>query len=366
MFERSLIIDKEMGVTSNSLKTLERILKIVSEDYFKGQPVKIYEFRNEIQFERAESQEFFCPDARDMVEIGFYIKSPSVSGLGGPSFWIPLGKDYMNLTDKDGGEGTSGYETAIALIYKYLNHHPRIIVDPQKRKDFTFINDFRALDEFMDSLEVKEVVEEPFSVQNKLMNDLGFGNFSFVVLDIETTRNLKSPKYILGSTWDFYNGMKVWEEAPVVDLLEYCYQYDKIVTYNGEAFDFKVLSPYGPQAIEVILRDKSADLYKSIKKSVASERKYTRKGELTLANVAFATLGSCKWECYYRPDLERRREPLDDGLIDHCIRDVEMTRDLFFYILENHHLYHISRNEMEEGRLLKRIPLGGFMKSLNL
>lgn len=64
-------------------------------------------------------------------------------------------------------------------------------------------------------------------------------------------------------TWDQVNGFRVWYEQDVVALLAELNKFTQILTYNGDRFDFKVLSHYGPVTA---LKKKSVDLLAFIKK----------------------------------------------------------------------------------------------------
>jgi hypothetical protein len=117
----------------------------------------------------------------------------------------------------------------------------------------------------------------------------------------------------------------------------------------------KVLIKNGKESVDEILKTKSIDLYKIISKTQA--HMYSGTGELTLANVAFATLGLCKSEVYHELDIEKRGLPIDEGLIDHCVRDVEMTKELFFFMLKHHRVYHITSRAILDKKMVVPIDL---------
>src|SRR5512139_3116950 len=50
----------------------------------------------------------------------------------------------------------------------------------------------------------------------------------------------------LVATWDQQQGMRVWYEEDAARLLQELENFEPIVTFNGERFDFRVLSAYGP------------------------------------------------------------------------------------------------------------------------
>lgn len=380
-----LIVDQASGAPDASLKTLETVLKLLAIEQAKGQPIKIFELHED--------------DPSPL--IGFYLKSPNIRGVINHSFWVPDSKKYSELEIQDGGSGTAAYTKAISMIYRYLTHQPRIVVNMGRDNIFSFISENRPdtmkngffqrlsmayrffkhqpriadineehlntlfldayyVDQAISSLEIKEVIEEDETILPKIMRGLyPWLDFSFIVLDTETTRDLRSPVYEIGCTWDFYHGTRVWHENEVELLIEECSRFDKIVTYNGEQFDFKkVLKKHDPEKIQDIMERRSIDLYKAIRDSFEDSRRYRMKGELTLANVAFATLGLCKSGVYHEPDIEKRALPIDEGIIDHCARDVELTKELFFFMLNNHHVYYISYWGMRDGKMVDYITLG--------
>ncbi len=379
-----LILDQKSGAPDASLKTLEQTLKLLAVEQAKGQPIKIFELRED--------------DPNPL--IGFYLKSPNIKGIINHSFWVPEGKTYSNLKTCDGGSGTLAYSQAVSMIYRYLTHQPRIVVNMGRGNFFSFTSeshsdtvkqgffqrlsmayrffkhqptiedineehlntlflDANYVDQAISSLDIVDIIEEDETVLPRIMRGLyPWLDFSFIVLDTETKGDLKSPVYEIGCTWDFYYGTRVWYENEAELLIDECSRFDKIATYNGEKFDFeKVLKKHDPEKVEDIIERKSIDLYKTIRDSWERPKAYRRRGELTLANVAFTTLGLCKSEVYHEPDIERRVLPIDEGIIDHCARDVELTKELFFFMLDNHHVYYTSHWGMRDGKMVDYITL---------
>jgi DEAD/DEAH box helicase domain-containing protein len=94
------------------------------------------------------------------------------------------------------------------------------------------------------------------------------------------------------------------------------------VTFNGENFDFKVLSAYGPVDF---LKSKSTDMLAIMSKKLGFRVK--------LESVAQATLGRGKTgtgkesvDWWQSGDPEKRRM-----VAEYCKKDVELTRDLYFF-----------------------------------
>ncbi len=127
-------------------------------------------------------------------------------------------------------------------------------------------------------------------------------------------------KVALAATWDESNGMRVWYEQDVGKLLAEATNFQKLVTFNGENFDFKVLSAYGP--VDPLYRI-SLDLLVVLSRKMGFR--------VRLDSVATATLGrgktgsgteSVQW--WRSGDLALRQK-----VVDYCVMDVELTRDIY-------------------------------------
>ncbi len=127
-------------------------------------------------------------------------------------------------------------------------------------------------------------------------------------------------KVALVVTWDKANDMRVWYEQDVPKLLAEIDGFQKVVTFNGENFDFKVLSAYGP--VDSLFR-KSTDMLVVLSRKLGFRVK--------LDSVATATLGrgktgsgteSVQWWRSGDPALKQK-------VVDYCKMDVELTRDVY-------------------------------------
>jgi DEAD/DEAH box helicase domain-containing protein len=160
--------------------------------------------------------------------------------------------------------------------------------------------------------------------------DFSGGKGDILVLDVETQflsdeipggwGAVDKFKVALVVTWDKTNDMRVWYEPDVPKLLAEAENFKKIVTFNGENFDFKVLSAYGSIAP---LEQRSLDILVDIKNAL--------KFRVKLESVARATLGRGKtgsgtesvfW--WRSEDPEQRQK-----VVDYCKMDVELTRDIY-------------------------------------
>jgi len=168
------------------------------------------------------------------------------------------------------------------------------------------------------------------------MKNLAFefsaGAKTAIVLDLETQYlshevpggwgALELLKVALVVTWDERHGMRVWYEDSVPALLRELGNFAPIVTFNGEGFDFKVLSPYGP--VESLYA-RSIDILAHLKRRLGFRVK--------LESVAQATLGrkktgtgteSVEWWRSGEPALRQK-------VVDYCKADVELTRDIYLF-----------------------------------
>ncbi len=165
-----------------------------------------------------------------------------------------------------------------------------------------------------------------------LMFDFSGGQDHPLVLDVETQylteqvaggwTAVEKLKVALVVTWDEKNGMRTWYEEDVPRLLMELRNFQPIVTFNGENFDFKVLSAYGPVEF---LRSRSTDMLAIMSKKLGFRVK--------LESVALATLGRGKTgtgkesvDWWQSGDPEKRRM-----VAEYCAKDVELTRDLYFF-----------------------------------
>ncbi len=162
--------------------------------------------------------------------------------------------------------------------------------------------------------------------------DFSGANTGPLVLDVETQylsdevaggwSAVHKFRVALAVTWDQQNGSRVWYEEDVQRLLLEAEKFEIIVTFNGENFDFKVLSAYGP--VEGLYR-KSTDMLAVLSKRLGFRVK--------LDSVALATLGRGKigsgTECV---DWWRSGDPIQrQKVVDYCKMDVELTRDIYLF-----------------------------------
>jgi DEAD/DEAH box helicase domain-containing protein len=176
----------------------------------------------------------------------------------------------------------------------------------------------------------------PGSMKNLSFDFSGGGNNDVLVLDVETqflTEEIPGGwdaidrlKVAVVVTWDSAHGARSWYEEDMPALLAEIDKYRWIVTFNGERFDFQVLSAYGP--VKHLL-PKSIDLL-----ALLADRLGFR---VKLDSVALATLGRSKTGSgtesvlWWRSGDPKQRQKV----VDYCKTDVELTRDIYLFGKEN-------------------------------
>jgi len=160
--------------------------------------------------------------------------------------------------------------------------------------------------------------------------DFSGGKGDVLVLDVETQylsdevaggwSAVDKFKVALVATWDAANGMRVWYEQDVPKLLAEAENFQKVVTFNGENFDFKVLSAYGP--VDSLYR-KSVDMLVVLSRKLGFRVK--------LDSVAMATLRrgktgsgteSVQWWRSGDPALREK-------VVEYCKMDVQLTKEIY-------------------------------------
>ncbi len=305
----------------------------------------------------------------ETARVGFYVNMGEHGFIVRPYYMVPRTIAYLDLMLGDGDDKTEGYRRAIALLYKYLNHIPRHIVG-FREEEYDSVSGL-SLERMLESRPAT-VVEETDAVNSRLLYDLGFDHYlSFIVMDISTPiadLDKMLPDFNFAVTWDFYHGMRTWEQASrLVDVLN---SFDKVVTYGGNRFDLRVLEKYNNPGSIRILDRRSVDLnkvvyntfqmnnvrsysnrYRNLGVILKPDSKSSDKGKLSLDKVARATLNYGA--------LKKDGRPVGD-VYRCCERDVELTRDLFFHMLE-HSVFSYYENG-EETKLYVRDRLDNMMR----
>ncbi|MEN8258361.1 MAG: DEAD/DEAH box helicase [Thermodesulfobacteriota bacterium] len=125
-----------------------------------------------------------------------------------------------------------------------------------------------------------------------------------------------------GETEDFL----VFREGEMTELLDYLCERELVVGFNNKRFDNRVLSAYGKANLHLV---PTIDLLEEVKNRLGYRLSLDRLAEKTLgAQKSADGLQALKWY----------KEGRIDKIITYCRQDVEITRDLFLFALENNYL----------------------------
>jgi DEAD/DEAH box helicase domain-containing protein len=165
-----------------------------------------------------------------------------------------------------------------------------------------------------------------------------------VYYDIETQRsasevggweNMRLMRVSVAVTWSQEDGFRRWDEAKAKELIEYLSRHERVISFNGDGFDSKVLSFYGDVS-EITKR--SLDLATALKKNLGHR--------LRLESVAQPTLGAGKTADGLTA-LRWWKEGKIELIAEYCEQDVKVLVDLFKFMRTHGFLrYHdLSGNE---------------------
>lgn len=174
----------------------------------------------------------------------------------------------------------------------------------------------------------------PFS-EDVVPSSLFLRNRHFLVIDIETQRTFQEVGgaenyHLLGvSVACAYDSktdqMLSFRENELQKLFDLC-EDRLVVGYNIRGFDLPVLASYGLKTGDLDVFDLMYDL-----------ETLTRQRFLKLENVAKGTLGVGKSADGLQA-IEWWREGKIDKIIEYCIQDVKVTRDIFAFGRQNGHI----------------------------
>jgi DEAD/DEAH box helicase domain-containing protein len=150
-----------------------------------------------------------------------------------------------------------------------------------------------------------------------------------IYLDIETLRlsheveggwgNIRQFGVAVAVTWDKDNAFRSWFEDDVARLIAELGAFTRIVTFNGNRFDFEVLRGYA--AVDAI-RGLSFDVHEVLHKQLGHRIK--------LESLAKDTLGSAKSGTGIDA-VAWWREGKKEQVVQYCQMDVALLRDLVEY-----------------------------------
>ena len=162
-----------------------------------------------------------------------------------------------------------------------------------------------------------------------------------VFLDVETLRLSHEVKggwssiarfgLAVGVTWDPRNQFRRWFEPDVKSLVEELDRFDRIITFNGERFDFEVLRGY--HQVDS-LYDKSLDLLADLHSKLGFRIKLDDLAEETLGRMKTGDgLEVVRWW----------REGQREKACKYCENDVQLLVDLVKFAREKKYVVVNSR-----------------------
>lgn len=157
-----------------------------------------------------------------------------------------------------------------------------------------------------------------------------------IYLDIETLRlsheieggwkNIKAFGVAVAVTWDERHSFREWYEDDAAGLIEELGRFPRIVTFNGERFDFEVLRGYAPvEALYPHSLDLLADLHRKLGFRVKLDR------------LAHETLGAAKSGSGLDA-VAWWRQGQQQKVAEYCRQDVQLLVDLVKFAREKGHV----------------------------
>ena len=163
----------------------------------------------------------------------------------------------------------------------------------------------------------------------------------YLVLDIETRKLVQEVKGGWDNIKDFGLAIAItmkpdeewnWWDEPIVDeLIKELEQAPLVITFNGIRFDYEVLQPYGLKP--EILYPKSFDILAQFER-IKGHR-------VSLDSVAQATLGEGKSGDGTQA-VKWFREGKIDKVIEYCKQDVDLTKQIYEFILDYGYVHYLS------------------------
>lgn len=187
----------------------------------------------------------------------------------------------------------------------------------------------------------------------------------FLVFDLETQRsaqdvggwgNIAEMKMSVGVVWDSSkDDFCIYLEDEVMDLIRHLKSGPRVIGFNHLGFDYTVLSGYYSEAHErrQILNElkqlKNLDLLTDIKNRIGKRIKLESIARPTL-NIGKSADGMLALQ-WYKEFIEGDTDKLQK-IIDYCVQDVAVTRDLFLFGLNNSRILYEDRLEG-----IKKLPV---------
>jgi len=155
--------------------------------------------------------------------------------------------------------------------------------------------------------------------------------------------NIEDMGMSIGVIWDTADQkFHVYIEHQIQEMIDHFFQADKIVGFNHVGFDYRVVAgvSHAESHERSILYTKLVGLNNF---DMLIEIKKTLGHRLKLESIARPTLGTGKSADGLQA-LKWYKEGKLDKIIEYCKVDVEVTRDIYLFALENRKLHYDSRN----------------------
>lgn len=128
--------------------------------------------------------------------------------------------------------------------------------------------------------------------------------------------NIHLMRVSVAVSWSEDDGFKRWDENSMPQFISHLLDFNRVVSFNGDGFDSRVLSRYGDVRL---INLKSFDVLADLKKKLGHR--------LSLDSLAHATLGIGKTADGLQA-LKWWKEGKVDLIADYCQRDVEVLMNV--------------------------------------
>jgi DEAD/DEAH box helicase domain-containing protein len=157
-----------------------------------------------------------------------------------------------------------------------------------------------------------------------------------IYFDLETLRlsdevvggwaKIKDFGLAVAVTWDRKHGFRRWYEKDAKSLISELRKFSRVVTFNGDGFDFEVLRGYAPLRIP---RKCSLDLLSDLKRKLGHRVSLDHVGEQTLGRYKSGSgKDAIKWW----------RAGKREKVVRYCENDVQLLIDVVAFARKHGHI----------------------------
>lgn len=149
-------------------------------------------------------------------------------------------------------------------------------------------------------------------------------------------------------SWDKENGIIRWLESDTEDFLKYSLDFAPYVSYNGDGFDYKVLSHYGDISH---FAGGSHDLCTFMRKREGHRVHLDQIGEAMFGKGKTADgLKAVEW-------WRTAQLACEQQVIDYCTADVMLTKDIYFFARKHGYIEFVDKYNRR-----KRSYIGSYLE----